>query len=404
MKIYDFSEIHNLHVVGDIHGDFNGFFNKIKRNLNYKKEDFIEDVHPLVKEENENGDATILQQIMPRLTPFYKTKTEFGGFNNSLIIVCGDCGFGFNKPGYYFEILEKANKLFSTTNTHIIFVRGNHDDPSYFTDEKINYSNIICVPDYSVVKTFDHNILCVGGAISVDRIWRKQQEIRLNKYKQSNPKKLFWENEAPILNENILNELKENDIKLDMVVTHTSPSFSQPHFKDTAIGWFKTDPKLKEDLKKERNIMDSLYKLLRNEHDIKVWSYGHFHIYFEDLIDEKTLFLANGDDLSISNPFLVYEKIVVREKAKKEKRKRKKKSEPSIDDLIAADIDSVVPIEPRLGAIREVEFNPEVLERVHAEIDRIDRMVYNHGYDIRNEHNEGAEEIIFDEIIDEAPF
>ena len=113
MKIYDFSEIHNLHVVGDIHGDFNGFFNKIKRNLNYKKEDFIEDVHPLVKEENENGDATILQQIMPRLTPFYKTKTEFSGFNNSLIIVCGDCGFGFNKPGYYFEILEKANKLFS---------------------------------------------------------------------------------------------------------------------------------------------------------------------------------------------------------------------------------------------------------------------------------------------------
>ena len=101
---------------------------------------------------------------------------------------------------------------------------------------------------------------------------------------------------------------------------------------------------------------------------------------------------------------MVYEKIVVREKAKKEKRKRKKKSEPSIDDLIAADIDSVVPIEPRLGAIREVEFNPEVLERVHAEIDRIDRMVYNHGYGIRNEHNEGAEEIIFDEIIDEAPF
>ena len=399
MKIFDFSDIHNVNVVGDIHGDFNGFFNKIKRSLKYKKEDFIEDIHPLVKEEAENN--LNIEAIPIGGSLFRKPLEVYGVFNNSIIIVCGDCGFGFNKQGYYFDILEKANKLFSTTNTHIIFVRGNHDDPSYFSDEIINYSNIITVPDYSVIKTYNHNILCVGGAISVDRIWRKQQEVRLNKYKHSNPKKLFWENEAPFFNENILNELKENGIKLDMVVTHTSPSFSHPHIKDTALGWFKTDPKLKEDLALERSIMDNLYKLLKEEHDIKVWSYGHFHMFFEDLIDSKTLFLANSDELMIINPFLNYERFIANENAKKEKRaRRKKKSEPSIDDLIPADIDSVVPIEPRLGANREIEFNPEVLEHVHAELDRL---IYNDGFNVqRAENNEGVE--VLEELEEDAPF
>lgn len=400
MKIYDYSSIEKLYVIGDIHGDFKPFFNIIKRSLKYNKEKYIEEKHPFeIEVENEiNIDRPLSHKT------YFKELEINGTYNNSVIIVCGDCGFGFNKFQYYIDILTKANELFSETNTHIIFVRGNHDDPSYFTNELINMSNIKTVPDYSVIKTMETNTLCVGGAISVDRLWRKQQEHRINKYSQSKDKKLYWDNEPIIVNENILNELRENNIQITSVVTHTCPSFSFPTEKDSAIGWLKMDENLKKDLDDERNSMTWLYEELIKEHKLFFWSYGHFHLDFSELINDIA-FIANADNLSIIQPMKKYACLKYKEKMEKATKKRKRRARnkdiPSTEDLLIDDI--VEPIRhnqdiPIYGDDGEPINGPLINNNIEEIHNRIDELIYNEGYGVNNNVDAVLEEV------EEAPF
>ena len=162
MKILEINK-KSIFVCGDIHSEFDTFFNKIKRGLKIKKlKDVKEDVHPLVEEERNAKSTESYPFGFGYDSPFSKCR-EYGceNYSDSLIVVCGDCGFGFNKAQYYFDLLGKANELFATTNTHLLFVRGNHDDPSYFDGETINLSNIKAIPDYSIVITSKYNTLCV---------------------------------------------------------------------------------------------------------------------------------------------------------------------------------------------------------------------------------------------------
>lgn len=43
-----------------------------------------------------------------------------------------------------------------------------------------NAKRFIAVPDYSILQACNHTILCVGGAISIDRIYRKINGIKEN--------------------------------------------------------------------------------------------------------------------------------------------------------------------------------------------------------------------------------
>ena len=85
--IYQFPECNNVVVSGDIHGDFNLLVNKI-----------------------------CVQYQM----------------QNTLVIVAGDCGFGFDKRGYYDNMVKRNAKRMNDANNWIVFIRGNHDKPSIF--------------------------------------------------------------------------------------------------------------------------------------------------------------------------------------------------------------------------------------------------------------------------------
>lgn len=65
---------------------------------------------------------------------------------DTLLIVAGDCGFGFDKP-------------------------------AYFNEERIGYKRWRTVQDYSVISACNHNILCIGGAISIDWERRMKQQV-----------------------------------------------------------------------------------------------------------------------------------------------------------------------------------------------------------------------------------
>lgn len=95
------------------------------------------------------------------------------GIANAVIIIAGDCGIGFEKPDYYTQVYNKGFKTLSRMNVQILMVRGNHDDPNYFAQRIIDFPLMKTIPDYSLVQFMGRSILCVGGAISVDRTWRK---------------------------------------------------------------------------------------------------------------------------------------------------------------------------------------------------------------------------------------
>lgn len=221
---------------------------------------------------------------------------------NTAIIVCGDIGLGFHKVEYYKQTLKKLNSFCKKNNCNIFCFRGNHDDPTYFSENKLNLTNIKTIPDYSVIQTkldgkVTHNILCVGGGLSIDRTWRKQQDgVNAIKYARyvgvslSEAKTIvlpsYWEDEMPTFNEPALNELVEEGIKIDMVCTHTCPSFVGLKDKEGIRAWMERDEELEKDLNSEREVMDVLYNKLKEDgHPITDWVYGHFHRHMDEQIE-----------------------------------------------------------------------------------------------------------------------
>lgn len=214
-----------------------------------------------------------------------------------VLIVAGDCGFGFYKEIYYERVFNSINRKFKERNIHCFMIRGNHDDPSYFNESKINYSNVKAIKDYTIITVGNKNILCVGGAISIDRririhnYWSRIEHysITMNVTEEearSKFLKTYWEDEIPIYDEEKLNKIKNSSINIDYVVTHTSPSFSFKSDKDGIEYWLENDETLENDLKNEREVFSRIYQKLNDDnHRIKKWVYGHFHEHNTEIIN-----------------------------------------------------------------------------------------------------------------------
>lgn len=210
-------------------------------------------------------------------------------FKDSVIVIAGDCGFGFEKLTHYTNVYNKMKKLLEERNILVLFVRGNHDDPAYFNNKMINFEYFKTIPDYEVLSFSDgFNVLCVGGATSIDRKWR------IHKQEYAIYRKLYWEDEAPIYNGVALSRIKDDGINIDMVIAHSAPSFAPLYTKDGISAFTINDASLGADIDYERDILEKVYnKLIENKHKLKYWIYGHFHQHasFTSLEDVKFVML-----------------------------------------------------------------------------------------------------------------
>lgn len=227
---------------------------------------------------------------------------------NSVIIVCGDIGVGFNKKEYYKQTFSKINKVLKEYNTYILFIRGNHDDPDYFKTIEYDTKYVKLISDYTVIQVFDintepqekegYNILAVGGAISIDRSYRintnkkyameyaRWHSCTFEEAQKRLDRRCYWENEAPYIDYETLGEIKNNDIKINTIASHTCPHFCVPHTKDGIRRWLANDFKLEEDIDNERQTMTKLYnKMVEDEHPLTEWVYGHYHFHSTEEID-----------------------------------------------------------------------------------------------------------------------
>lgn len=203
-------------------------------------------------------------------------KIEQRQIQDATVIVAGDCGFGFHKQDYYNTLYQsKMHQSLSKANVLLLMVRGNHDDPSYFEENKIDYPFMKGVADYTVIQSPYGNILCVGGATSIDRVLRvNKMELDSILGKDSSP--LYWSNELFVFDENKLPVADE--LSINSVITHTAPSFAEPLTKRGVENFFTIDEFLAQDLDNERAGVDKLFRWQKaNNHPVANWYYGHFH-------------------------------------------------------------------------------------------------------------------------------
>lgn len=222
------------------------------------------------------------------------------------IIVCGDIGIGFEKEEYYNQTFNRITKTLKKRNIHLFLFRGNHDNKDYFDGEHFNnFEFIHVIPDYSIISSPTRNILCVGGATSIDRTWRLRDMAYLMvdymrhhscgyDEAEEKAKKLYWENEPIVYCEDELKQINDSGIKIDTVCTHTAPSFCQPITKIGVYEWLSVDPSLEDELNNERKCCDNILDYLKdNNHPIKNWYYGHFHFHNVEIIDDVKYTLCN---------------------------------------------------------------------------------------------------------------
>lgn len=197
--------------------------------------------------------------------------------SDATVIVAGDCGFGFEKDAYYECLYNHLHPKLERLNVLLLMVRGNHDDPRYFSEEMIDFPFMKTLPDYTVVHTMSYNVLCIGGAVSVDRHLRlSQMDDDRNLGKNPNP--LYWPGEPVVYDEAQLNLLEQEQVWIDRVVTHTAPAFCPPQGKESIERWCAADENLADDISRERKAMTRIYDyLINHKHPLHTWYYGHFH-------------------------------------------------------------------------------------------------------------------------------
>lgn len=200
---------------------------------------------------------------------------EQHGISDAVVIIAGDCGFGFCRPAYYDDIYKrKMHGKLERNNVLLLMVRGNHDDPIYFEKELIDYPYMKTLPDYTIVHTNSHNILCIGGAVSQDRNFRISMMAVQGKGKMP----LWWADEPFVFKKDELQVLEDEHVRIDTVITHPAPSFCPPYMKGDFEHFCANDDNLADDVKHEREGLDAVYDwLIQHGHPLHNWYYGHYH-------------------------------------------------------------------------------------------------------------------------------
>lgn len=232
--------------------------------------------------------------------------THSKNLENCAIIICGDIGIGFDSDEYYRQVFNHITKTLSKRNIHVYMFRGNHDNKEFFDGNHfVDFQYIHIIPDYSIIKTPSRCILCVGGATSIDRVWRinrdEEMAMRYKRYHSCSleeaykkSKHSYWPTEVFVFDKEELNNIQNQGILIDTVCTHTCPSFCYPYTKDGIAMWVEKDERLSDDLHDERENCNKLLNWLKaNGHNITNWYYGHFHSSYVEIVDGIKYTLLN---------------------------------------------------------------------------------------------------------------
>mgnify|MGYP000843853910 FL=1 len=205
---------------------------------------------------------------------YIKTYINRYKISDCYIIQVGDFGIGFNSYEKDMDILDSFNTFLKNAKIIMYAIRGNHDNPSFF-DGSVKFSNLELVPDYTVLKLDEINILLIGGAISIDRKSRILENTSNIRYGIES--RCYWITEKIVYNEDFIKDVRN----IDVLITHTAPDWCTPDNK-FGVGRFvesfaDSDSSLISELKEERALMSKIFNELKSNNNITKHFYGHFH-------------------------------------------------------------------------------------------------------------------------------
>jgi predicted phosphodiesterase len=193
-----------------------------------------------------------------------------------VLIQAGDFGAGFKTLRKEKASMKYINSCLVARNIVLYAIRGNHDNPKMFNEKTLDTSNIFLMKDYSTIILGDgRKILCVGGAISVDRLPNPIARDEYGKpWKGRTEGKNYWKDEPFVLNEEKLEAMRD----VDIVISHSAPNFVYPFGCKGSGTWINNDPTLYTELMDERENIAKMYEILKkNNNPISHFLYGHFH-------------------------------------------------------------------------------------------------------------------------------
>jgi hypothetical protein len=200
---------------------------------------------------NLNTDIYLVGDIHSEFDTLFRkiTHLEIG---NCYLIHVGDGGEGFLPESKQMRQFKHYNDFFKKYNIQYLSIRGNHSNPEYFQGN-VNLSNFELIPDYTYREFNGEKFLFVGGATSIDRYVRV-------------PHMSWWEDEVFVLKPELVKEV-------DVLVTHSCPSWIGNFSKSGIASWCVKDPTLWAECVKERQDHDKLIELCKP----KKHYCGHFH-------------------------------------------------------------------------------------------------------------------------------
>jgi Calcineurin-like phosphoesterase len=179
------------------------------------------------------------------------------------ILQLGDFGIGFGSPELETRALRLLDDILVERGCRLWAIRGNHDRPDRWVPEAPQpWQAIRLVPDYTVLRLEGLAVLCIGGAISVDRLTRSPGK--------------YWPDEGFTLDSARLAQIDLTN--LSMVATHTAPDGAFPREFGPIVAHFaQHDPTLLQELSAERRAMATLADLIAERVTPQYWCYCHFH-------------------------------------------------------------------------------------------------------------------------------
>ena len=209
-----------------------------------------------------HGDINI-KKLTTKHFPDNLTKDDY-------VLICGDCAAVWDKDSSDRYIQGWLNDKSWTT----LYVDGNHENHDALRELPLEEWNggvvhkvsdsIIHLERGQVFSIDGHKLFTMGGASSLDRMWRKEGVS-------------WWHSELPTYEEIILaeNKLKEHNYKIDYIISHCASN----RIIDQMVRHKETD------------ILTNWFESLEDNIGFKHWYFGHYHIDAE--IDDKHTALYN---------------------------------------------------------------------------------------------------------------
>lgn len=299
MNLFNLPFVDLIYQVSVINGDIKSKFETILNQINSEEASlFFKELYSKDNAyfNNATGPTNILRT---RGLRFSDRKIK-----NLLYILTGETYFGTSYFKYDYNFLAEINNFLVRNQCYIYIVRGNTDSKEFF-DNPPKYSNIVFLPDFSlIILKKNLTILTLGGG------WAYDEE-----YFEKNNQPLL--NDICKINKEIIDYIKNDNIKvIDFIISVNS--FNKKFLNKTAYDYWNIakNDKLSMKIQNEYAVYQELLDVLsQNNINFFMWVSNNGH-YNEDIIGQN-LYIQNENFLNLTSKKNEYVSRFINDKSNK---------------------------------------------------------------------------------------